>query len=682
MIRKIGKSGLVLFAVSMLIFSGCNKSAESVSSSAETGQTEDMSRGLKGKKSSEESSGDKKLKLSDREIEVYDGHLDTVVLIYMVGSNLESQNHLATKDIHEIQAALGDAGADDSGVKILVETGGCKQWSDDFNIASDKLQRFEIGADDLIPKDELELANMSKPETLADFMYWGVNAYPADHYDIILWNHGGGSMLGFGADEQFSGYMMRLQQMQKAFEAVGRHFDFVGFDACLMGTVETAYMLSPYADYLIASEEMEPGNGWYYTDWVKMLLKDPGLSPEKFGKQIVDDFASSNEESGDNYTLSLLDLSKFGKVYDALIDFSKNSETAVENREYSRIAKARSDARGFGDGNYEQVDIIDFLEKTELSGKEELKKAVSDAVIYQKSNIKGANGLAMYFPDKNLEKFDQMITVFDALNYDPAYKESLSSFCTIMAQADDETKEGNGYTKKDWYRNDIARLYEEETDTKIPELIPYREVDGNYVIDITHEQLDTMTFCGLEVWLDTGEGYMEMGIDIWKENTGDGNIIASYDNSWVTLNDVFVPYYMQDLGMRTDGSAYDYGYIPAILNDDDYIWIRVEFVQPEEGDGWATVQGYWIVEEMDEEGGDGIRNLKQLKAGDTLDYVSFFHSYDGEKTPCMMGERVTVPEEGLTVGYMLMEDPSTVIHFILEDVYKNTYYTDWIRVEP
>ncbi|MCR5235609.1 MAG: hypothetical protein K6E34_00220 [Lachnospiraceae bacterium] len=37
------------------------------------------------------------------------------------------------------------------------------------------------------------------------------------------------------------------------------HFDFIGFDACLMATVETAYMLSPYADYMIASEEFEPG---------------------------------------------------------------------------------------------------------------------------------------------------------------------------------------------------------------------------------------------------------------------------------------------------------------------------------------------------------------------------------------------------------------------------------------
>ena len=703
--RKIGKAGLILFAASMLLFSGCKVSGESVSSSSENDQKEsissseinksdgtdseesekngDLSRGLSGKKGSEESSADTRLKLSDRKTEVYNGHLDTVVLIYMVGSNLESQNHLATEDLHEICTAIKESASEKSAVKILVETGGCKEWGTDFNIASDKIQRFEAGSDELILKDELELANMAKPETLADFMNWGVNAYPADRYDLILWNHGGGSMLGFGADEQYSGYMMRLQQLKKAFEAVDRHFDFVGFDACLMGTVETAYMLSPFADYLIASEEMEPGNGWYYTNFVKMLLKDPEISAEKLGRQIVDDFASSNEKGDNIYTLSMTDLKKIGKVYDALIDFSKNSEIAVEKQEYSNIAKARSDARSFGDGNYEQVDIIDFLEKTSIEGKDELKKAVSDAVIYRKSNMKGSNGLAMYYPDRNLEKFDQMLAVFDGLKFDPAYKESLSCFYTIMAQADLETKEGNGYTKKEWYRKDIARLYKEETDTKIPEFIPYREMDGDYVIDITPEQWDTMTYCGLEVWLDTGEAYMEMGVDIWDENKGDAEIVASYDDVWVTLNDVFVPYYMQDLGMRTDGSAYEFGYVPAVLNEKDYIYLRVEFVQPEEGEGWATVQGYWIVEEMDSEGGDGIRNLKQLKAGDTLDYVSFLHSYEGEDLgPCQMGDRVTVPEEGLTVGYLIMEDPSTLIHFILEDVYKNTYYTDWLRVEP
>ena len=140
---------------------------------------------------------------------------------------------------------------------------------------------------------------------------------------------------------------------------------------------------------------------------------------------------------------------------------------------------------------------------------------------------------------------------------------------------------------------------------------------------------------------------------------------------------------MQDIGIRTDGSAYAYGYVPAILNEQDYIYIRLELVKPENKDGWATVQGYLRVEEMDKEGGDGIRNLKQLKPGDTLDYVSFLHSYEGEDLgPCQMGDRVTVSEEGLKFGYSYMENAKTVIRFILEDVYKNTYYTDWLSVEP
>ena len=705
---KIHKLFPLLSVFALLLFTGCNKATDlhvaetEVSKDHEEGadrQTfgtvegngtlntesdEDIQRGLAGKKGSDESTNDKKLKLSDREFQVYDGHLDTVVLIYMVGSNLESENSLGTTDLHEIGEAIKASGAKDSGVKILVETGGSKKWADDFDINPDKLQRFEVGADELSLKEELELSNMSKPETLADFLNWGVNAYPADRYDLILWNHGGGSILGFGADEQFSGYMMRLQNLKKAFEAVDCHFDFIGFDACLMGTVETAYTLSPFADYLVASEEMEPGNGWYYTNWIKMLLDDPKTAPEKLGKQIIDDFASSNEKAGDNYTLSLIDLKKSGKVYEALMDFARNSEiSVVKDQEYSSIAKARSEARSFGDKKYEQMDIIDFIEKTSVEGNDELKKAISEAVIYQKSNMKGANGMAMYYPNRSIEKFDQMIGLFDALQFDPAYKESLSSLCTIMAQSDLETREGSGYSKKEWYRDDIARQYEEETKNKFSEWIPYREEDGNYVVDLTPEQLDIMTYGALEVWLDTGSGYMEMGMSIWDGDDGKDNIVAGYDSSWMTLDDVFIPYYMQDIGIRTDGSAYAYGYVPAVLNEQDYIYIRLELVKPENKDGWATVQGYLRVEEMDKEGGDGIRNLKQLKPGDTLDYVSFLHSYEGEDLgPCQMGDRVTVSEEGLKFGYSYMENAKTVIRFILEDVYKNTYYTDWLSVEP
>src|SRR6185295_3686920 len=35
-------------------------------------------------------------------------------------------------------------------------------------------------------------ANMSDPSTLADFVRWGIQTAPADHYAFVLWDHGGG----------------------------------------------------------------------------------------------------------------------------------------------------------------------------------------------------------------------------------------------------------------------------------------------------------------------------------------------------------------------------------------------------------------------------------------------------------------------------------------------------------
>ena len=39
-----------------------------------------------------------------------------------------------------------------------------------------------------------------------------------------------------------------------------RKYDIIGFDACLMSAFEVAYELHPYAQYLLASEETEPGH--------------------------------------------------------------------------------------------------------------------------------------------------------------------------------------------------------------------------------------------------------------------------------------------------------------------------------------------------------------------------------------------------------------------------------------
>ena len=64
---------------------------------------------------------------------------------------------------------------------------------------------------------------------------------------------------------------MAIDEMKYAFDSFDQRLEFVGFDACLMGTVETAYAIKNNVDYLIASEEIEPGTGWNYKKLLNQL---------------------------------------------------------------------------------------------------------------------------------------------------------------------------------------------------------------------------------------------------------------------------------------------------------------------------------------------------------------------------------------------------------------------------
>ncbi len=101
--------------------------------------------------------------------------------------------------------------------------------------------------------------------------------YPAEQYDLILWNHGGGAFFGYGFDETTND-SLTLDELDQAFADSpfhdGNKLEFIGFDACLMANIETAHTLSPYANYMVASQESEPGSGW----------SDPSLPTSRHSK--------------------------------------------------------------------------------------------------------------------------------------------------------------------------------------------------------------------------------------------------------------------------------------------------------------------------------------------------------------------------------------------------------------
>ena len=128
---------------------------------------------------------------------------ETTLMIYMIGSDLESEDGSASRDIDEILAA------DTSGINITLQTGGTKTWHNPY-IKSGATQRHVIQNGKISLMEDMGNTSMVEPDTLSEFIKWSAKCYPADRNILVFWNHGGGSMLGFGVDEYHEDEMLEL----------------------------------------------------------------------------------------------------------------------------------------------------------------------------------------------------------------------------------------------------------------------------------------------------------------------------------------------------------------------------------------------------------------------------------------------------------------------------------------
>ncbi|MBE9467988.1 MAG: T9SS type A sorting domain-containing protein [Bacteroidetes bacterium] len=141
--------------------------------------------------------------------------------------------------------------------------------------------------------------NMNDWHTLRDFMMWTKNNYPAQHYGLAVWDHGSGIFKSQITKDITKGCVgsMKLWEMDNALDEftflIGRKIDIVGFDVCLLGQIETVYQLKDYADYVIASEKTEPGDGWDYENGFSELTLNSNLSASQLATNIVDAYISS-----------------------------------------------------------------------------------------------------------------------------------------------------------------------------------------------------------------------------------------------------------------------------------------------------------------------------------------------------------------------------------------------------
>jgi hypothetical protein len=221
--------------------------------------------------------------------------------------------------------------------------------------------------------------NMGSPQTLKNFVEWGVTNYPASNYAVILWNHGDGWQKSADKepvkavcwDDSSGGDCLYMKEVRQALEAIELSVgnpDLIGFDACLMGMVEVAYEIRGHASVMVGSEETEPWDGWPYTPILATLLTQPSMNPEQLGQVIVNRYYQSY---GNSETQAAADLTQMDALAAEIDSFAQTLRDDWNSGYSACVAAAQS-----------------------------LMAAINSAVIHERhgSSWPGSHGLAIYFP--------------------------------------------------------------------------------------------------------------------------------------------------------------------------------------------------------------------------------------------------------------------------------------------
>ncbi len=378
------------------------------------------------------------------------------VMIYMVGSDLESKNYCATSDIVE----MAESKVDTTDNKILICAGGTAGWYNDW-LPPDKNNILILKDDDVEIVRQTPEKSMADGDTLSEFVKYCMDEYPSDQYGLILWNHGGGPMDGYGWDQD-SNDLMSISELADALGEAGlgdgQKLEFIGFDACLMGTIETAWELRDYAEYMIASQETEPGSGW---DYKCLKLLDHYDDGKDIGKGIVDAYMSTLEKAFAEHpeirceiTLSCVDLSEIEDVERSMDVLFEKAEAGIRSGNFANASRARHNAKAFGRFNSgREYDLVDMVHLVSLMSAdypaeaEQLIGELKEYVCYSRSNVANASGVSIYHPLDNRAEMTAWTRMFGSFDFSENYTRYISGFSNMLSEPGALSWKGFGATK-------------------------------------------------------------------------------------------------------------------------------------------------------------------------------------------------------------------------------------------
>lgn len=712
---------LVVFLFKSLLGGGVDLSSVSTTGTGDLGTTQEATTVTNN--ATEEA--DMTVAASAREkYTVIDGTSDVnTIMVYMCGTDLESKSGMATNDLNEmLSASFSD------NINLIVYTGGCNSWKNSV-VKSDRNQIYQIkDGKFVLLEDNMGNNTMVDPATLTEFIKYCTKNFPANRNDLIFWDHGGGSITGYGYDEKNKNAgSMSLAGINQALSNAGVRFDFIGFDACLMATVENGLMLEQYADYMIASEETEPGVGWYYTNWLTKLSANPSMPTVEIGKNIVDDFIDvcAQKCRGQKTTLSIVDLAELkATVPDELTDFAKSTNDLIKNNEYKKVSNARNNTREFAQSSkIDQIDLVHFCENLGTEDAKNLSTVIKGAVKYNRagSTMSDANGLAIYFPLQNKSKVKSALALFNNIGMNSEYSKCVQNFAatetvgqisaggqsnpysslmgSLVGGGSTSASSGgsadllssvlggmlsssSGSSSAESYGLDATSLLSLFSDRDISDDETVAYVADNYFdasnlvwngnkITLTDDQWDLIQDIELNVFVDDGEGYIDLGMDNVYDYDGN-DLISSNDGTWLALDGQVVPYYHLDSVEYSNGYSIT-GYVPCFLNG-ERVELLLEFTK-EDPNGHITGARYVYA---DGETEAVAKNMTEVVVGDEIIPICDYYSYDGEYLDSYKLDAKIVISDNTQISNVKIEE-ATKATYRLTDIY-NQYY--WTPVAP
>lgn len=299
--------------------------------------------------------------------------------------------------------------------------------------------------------EKMDEQDMGDPDVLVDFVTWGMRTYPADHYMVILWNHGSGwdkdseklpVIKGISYDDTSRSHIS-TNQLADAVDQItsntGNRIDILGFDACLMSMFEVIDSLAGMVDYVVGSEHTEPGDGYPYDDFLNIFKGSRTPSPLELAKHLVNVYGKSYASDGSQskaegargaydrddkwswgsqeVTLSAVDLSRIELVKRRLAKWVQVVDQS-ENISKAAHIKAIRETTSFAESSYKDLghyvknvlNQVSAEEANSLANKGSdsgvvgaslaLIRAIQSAVVanFVTSRFESATGISIYLP--------------------------------------------------------------------------------------------------------------------------------------------------------------------------------------------------------------------------------------------------------------------------------------------